>query len=474
MPFLVLSAFLIALAYPMVGVGFVVWVLAAAQFVLLLREIRRGQVTGAGGFIFMSFLFFGVRPIYLMLENDKWLLTNIFRIRVDELEITDAMWWATLALWFFAAGAAAVPVVRRKYFMRRRALQTAEAVQGVVSQTMAGVLIAIQILTLPVMLQLAARGRTLYGTSFGAYFYDLPVPLQSLHILAVIVLLERWLRNKNALNAVLLGFSGCLFLYFTWLMRDVSLFRGFYISGVMVAGIAVLQRLRGRVNYAWLMIPILVLQPFFQYLGGDRQKRNEELAEEGFVDEVFERQTLSEAYWRFYDSKGDMNIFDTFVAANEASPRYYPYLTSWLYVPFHIIPRALWSGKPDRGITQDLTFLRGAPLCPGIAGFFLADGGRLWMLACMLVLGFLVSSLDWYVLTMPRGYLQYCMVGIITVQAMFLSRAFLWFYFWQMMYAVVPIAVLAWLFRRHARKRLGGARQRRPIAGPVLQSPAAG
>jgi len=223
----------------------------------------------------------------------------------------------------------------------------------------------------------------------------------------------------------------------------------------MIAGIAVLQRMKGRVGFAWLIIPIVALQPFFQYLGGDRYKKNEELAEVGLVEEVFGDRSLTEAYWTFYDSGGDMNIFDTFVAATKAEPRFYPYAWSWIYVPFHFIPRAIWPGKPEKGTTMDLSFTRGAPYCPGIAGFFLADGGFLWMLGSMALLGYLVSLLDAYVFTMPATYLRYCLIGIVTVNAMFLSRAFLWFYFWQLMYAIVPCAALAWFFGRNSRQRAG-------------------
>lgn len=460
MPFLLTSAFLLLIAYPMTGTTAVVWVLAASQLVLLIGEIKKRQVTGTGGFIFMSFLFFGVRPIYLVLENDNWLFANIFRIRPDMVEITGAMWWGSAALLMFALGATLVPGFNKKWILRRRAQAGQAEARPVVGQKMATVLVLAQVGTLFIMHQLAGAGRGLYRSSAGAFIYDLPVPLQALHILALVVLLERYLRNKTLGTMAMLAFSGCLFLYFTWLMRDVSLFRGFYVSGVMIAGIAALQRLTGRVSYAWLILPVVLLQPFFQYLGQDRQKRNADLAEEGLADQVFESQTIGEAYWGFYDSKGDMNIFDAFVAATKAEPRYYPYLVSWVYVPFHIVPRAWWEGKPRRGITQDLAFLRGSPLCPGVVGFFLVDGGFAWMLLSMLVLGYLVSRLDWYVLTMPRGYLQFCLIGIITVNAMFLSRAFLWFYFWQMMYAVVPIALLAWFFRRQITKR------RRTVGGP--------
>jgi len=457
MPFLILSAILIFAAYALIGSTTVLWVLAASQLALLVGQIIRRQVTGAGAFVFMSFLFFGMRPLYILIENDRYLFNDIYRIRVDTTELGDSMWWASLALWVFAAAAYAAPKVYGRYFLRRRQRNATITVRPEVTARSVGLLIGLQLATLPVMLGLAVYGRTLYRSALGAYAYDFPVLMQSVHIFALVVLLERWLRRKTTTNLLVLCFSGFLFLDFTWLMREVSIFRGFYLTGVMIAGIALVQRFKGRAGYAWLLVPIIGLQPFFQYLGADRNKANKEMEETSLVDRVFERQTVLQAYWNFYGGTGDMNIFDTFVAAKKAEPRFYPYAWSWLYVPLHLVPRALWPGKPKKGTTMDLSFTRGAPYSPGIAGFFLADGGLIWMLGCMAVLGFLISLLDCWVFTLPRGYLQYCLIGIVTVNAMFLSRFFLWQYFYQMLYAMVPCILLAWYFgsgvRRDTRPR---------------------
>jgi hypothetical protein len=428
-------------------------VLAASQLALLIGQIQKRQVSGAGAFIFMSFLFFGVRPIYVILESDYELLLNLFRVRADIQGVTDAMWWASAGLVCFAIGAFIAPKATATWLQRRRQRAVRGQAQGLVSAKMCYGMLFFQLLTLPLMLFLARSGRGLYGSAFGAYVYDLPVPLQSVHIVAVIVLLERYLRLKTTASLVMLGISGFLFLDFTWLMRDVSLFRGFYIAGVMIAGIAVLQRVKGRVGYAWLIIPIIAVQPFFQYLGENRIAGNEQLEQEGIFEEVLEKRTLLESYWSFYDSRGDMNIFDTFVAAHKSQPAFYPYVWSWIYAPLHFIPRKLWSGKPEKGITQDVRFMRGAPYCPGIAGFFLLDGGLLWMLVSMTVLGFLLATLDAWVFTMPRGYVQYCLIGIVTINAMFLTRFFLWQYFYQLLYAMIPITALAWWFGTSAKLR---------------------
>lgn len=468
MLFLFLSGLLLFAAYPLIGTTMAVWVLAGSQLALLIGEIRKRQVSGAGAFIFMSFLFFAVRPVYMMLEEDYRLFTLIFRIRTDLTGIGDAMWWASAGLLCFALGAYVTPRVNRRWLQRRKARVLAAVNQSLVSLNVCYGMMFFQMMTLPVMFALARGGRGLYASSLGAYAYDLPVPLQAVHIITVIVLLERYLRTKTPASLAMLGISGVLFLGFTWMMRDVSLFRGFYIAGVMIVGIAALQRIKGRVGYAWLIIPVVALQPFFQYLGQDRHKMNEQLAEEGIIDEMLQRQTLAEAYWQFYDSGGDMNIFDTFVAAKKIEPGFYPYVWSWLYIPLHFVPRKLWKGKPEKGITMDMSFTRGAPYSPGIAGMFLRDGGLLWMLLSMFVLGYLISWLDWYVLTMPRGYLQYCLIGVVTVNAMFLSRLFLWQYFYQMLYAMIPIVALAWWLGRSAKRSAAPVRnQRRSMRGAV-------
>jgi hypothetical protein len=465
MPYLLISGFLLLVAQVFVESQTAVWVLACSQLALLAGQIATRQVSGVGGFIFMSFLFFGVRPIYMVLERDYTLFMKLFRTRVDMMIIGDALWWATAGLFCFSLGAYMAPKINRRWLLMRKRRCAVATQQALVGANLCYILMLFQFLTLPVMLVLSRMGRSLYGSAFGAYIYDLPVPLQAVHILTIVVLLERYLRTKTPATFIMLAVSGSLFLAFTWFMRDVSLFRGFYIAGVMIVGIAILQRLRGRVGYAWLIFPVILLQPFFQYLGQTRTLQSEELAEQGMVDVVFEDQTVGEAYWNFYRSNGDMNIFDTFVAAKEATPTYRPYAWSWLYVPLHFIPRAFWEGKPPRGVTMDLSFLRGAPYTPGVAGCFVLDGGLLWMLGSMALLGFLLATLDGWVFTQPRGYVQYCLIGIVTVNAMFLTRFFLWQYFYQMLYALIPIVFLAWWFGRNARQNAASARNQRRTRG---------
>jgi hypothetical protein len=400
----------------------------------------------------MSFLFFGVRPIYMLIEKDYKLLIHVFRMSPDWTVITMAMWWATLAVISFAVGLMLVPKVHKLVLRRRFAKRHVEQ-QFQSFGNYSIFLVGLQLATLPIMYVLASRlGRSIRDSGFGAYGYELPMPLQAIHIFALVYLLQRCIRARSPVNVSLVLISGLALLSFSWLMRDLSSFRGFYLTGIMIAGIACLQLWKGRVGYGWLIIPIMALMPFFQYLGAMRAVENEELASEDIVGQVLQDQTLGQAYWNFFNAGGDMNIFDTFTGATTAEIRFYPYVWSWIYVPLHLVPRALWKDKPKQGKTQDLAFTRGAPYSPGIAGFFLLDGGKLWMIACMLVLGYFVSCADWFVRSMPFSVLQCCLVGVTTINAMYLSRFFLWQYFYQVLYAVVPCILLAWFVGRGSRK----------------------
>lgn len=418
-----------------------IWLLFFSQAALLLGEVFRRQVSGTGGFIFMSFLFFGVRPIYITLENDYSLVNNLFRVYPNFAQIHDNMVWGTLALVVFKLGSLAIHAWKSPSLQVNEPAGHSE--RALVSDKLVGWLVVFQIFTLPVMAYLAFGGRALYGSALGAFAYDFPVVMQAGHIFGFVVILERYLQRRKVTDLTLAIGSAIIFLYFTWLMREVSMFRGFYLAGVMIVGLAALDRILPRVSLVWLILPILLLQPLFQILGSTRYVDNKSLVEYSLIEQAFDEESIAHSYWEFYSGKGDINIFDTFVAARASEPSVTPYIWSWAYAPLHVIPRKLWSGKPEKGITQDLSFMYGAPYCPGIAGFFWLDGASdLWMLFSMGLLGAIVGYLDCRVFSMKNSYLKSCFLGILAVNCMFLTRFFLWAALWQTLYAVVPCYIL--------------------------------
>ena len=217
MPFIFLSFVLLLLGYPMIGSAAAVWLCAFSQLVLFVGEMRKGQVTGSGAFLFMSFLFFGMRPIYLVLESDYSLFTRIFLIQPDMELITSATWWATLAAVMFALGVQCQRKSQAAFWRKRLHRNSLGAVRPVVKSSLVGFLVVAQFATLPLMYLLArSAGRTLYGNTMGAYAYDVPVPMQAIHIFAIVVLFEAYLRKKSPGSVLILVVSSVAFLIFTW------------------------------------------------------------------------------------------------------------------------------------------------------------------------------------------------------------------------------------------------------------------
>lgn len=408
----------------------------------------------------MSFLFFGIRPLYIFIENDWDLFTNVYYLTVTTNDVSEAMFWASLGLWIFSLAAFFTPRTFSRYIFIRTVNNKSINEEQTCSGKNAVFLIGLQLITIPIMYVFSGFGRQLYQSALGAYVYDFPMLLQSVNIFSLVFLFKRLVRARTTSNLIFFIFSAILFLQVSWLMRDLSLFRGFYLSGVLIAGIAILQLMRRQSTFILLLVGVLALQPIFKILGEDRSLNNSEITNINVLERAFGEKSLGELYWSFYDSKGDMNIFDTFLAAKKYEPIYRPYLWSWIYVPFHLVPRALWAEKPISGITQDVSFTNGAPTSPGILGFFLLDGGLVWMLCSMAFLGFLISMLDEYILSMPPGNLQAIFIGIITINSMFLSRFFLWQYFYQMLYSFLTVTILSrWLARREYIFKLAKHRQ---------------
>jgi hypothetical protein len=446
---LVISAALLVLGGVFWGTAFGCWLLIASELLLFARFIRE-PVSGLGSFVFMSVMFFALRPIYILLHHDYGLLQHLFRVAPDIAMVHRNSFWSALGLSAFVLGG----LVLRGVLTRNLAAGfLAERAAGIVrvpafSDNLANVLLTSQVVSWILMKGIAAAGTGLYGSALGAYMYDLPAVIHGGQIACLMIFLERLIQRRT--NAgMYFAASALLFITFTFLMRDVSVFRGFYLAGLMIGGIAVAARVRRRVGYAWLIVPIIIALPLFRALGEMRYEERETIGQTvaSRSAEIFR----PESYWRFFDSRGDMNIFDSFIAASEANPNRRPYVLSWLYVPVHLVPRKLWPGKPERGVLQDHSFSHGAPYSPGIAGYFVLDGGRVWMVACMALLGSVVALLDLLAMRTRIDWLRSTIYAVFVINAMFLTRFLLWQYAYQVLYMLLPILALAWFTQSHVR-----------------------
>ena len=433
--------------------SFSVFALAASQLIILTSEVYIGKLSGVGGFIFMYFLFFAVRPLYIILENDYDLFSRVFKTTIQQVDIISSMWWATLCLIIFFLGA----LFLRRSTTNKLNITTSikksspQCAIRITTKQIIYLLFLQFILLIPIFI-LARSGRlNLYGTTYGAYLYDLPMLLQGFELISFIVIFNSWKQYK--ISIIYLLMSASLFVSFSWFMRNLSMFRGFYITGLLSGILSIILLSGKRFGYIFLIPLVVFLQPIFSLVGKNRALQNSSLIESLSSEMDFlDISSYIKSMWDYYNSMGDMNIFDSFVVQLQHQPSFQSYLWSWLYIPLHIIPRALWATKPHGGITQDLAYLNDAPVGPGIVGYFFADGGYSWMILCMFILGYLIAYLDYRLLKLSNQTLKSCLIAIYVVNSMFLTRFFLWQSFYQFIYTALP-CFLALKFLRQTKQR---------------------
>ncbi len=439
--FTILSIIFLLISFPIKEIIYpsVFFSLGSILF-LFLDEFRTKNISGTGSFIFGSFLFFFLRPAYILLEKDYVLFQNYFYVSNFNKLIGPSCWWS-------AAGILAFKIGSRIHFEKiilviKNTLNKYIALDNVPSTSAKYTLLGIGASTYPVINSLANAGRTLYGNYAGAYMYDLPILIQSVVVYITLLFFKEFLSNKSLNNLVFAIISIIYFLYFTLQMRNISIFRGFYLTGGMILAISLVHLIyREKVGFSWIIVPFVVLQPIFKELGKVRSLLNDEVMG-SLMGDVQSKGFLNN-YWQFYSSSGDMNIFDTFVAAFNARPEWYPRILSWLYVPVHFIPRNIWPGKPLSGILQDVSFANNIPYSPGLIGYFLLDGGKVWMILSMITLGIIIGNADLLISKLKRGIFKSFLYAAIAVNALQITRFFLWQGFYQALYSIVPTLLVA-------------------------------
>lgn len=407
---------------------------------LVVDLLRQGRLTNLGAFLLLAFILYGIRPLYILVEDDRDLIYSMMG-RVPILPVVSrGMYIAVIAMLTICVGHA---VARIQWPLRPfRSLKGVPIQAYFPKPTQAGAsaLLAFQFLCLLFLLGLRARGLSIYTADAGAYSYLFPQVLQAAQIFPLVV----FAYNKNKAGPagqIRFGISLALFALFTFYMKDLSMFRSFYLTGAICAVIAVLHSQRGRVAYWILVLPVLYLLPAFRALGETRFLGADEAFTVAF--EVM-RSFSFEKWWEFFNAKGDMNVFDTLVAGVHSAPRFYPYIQAWFYAFAHFIPRAWWPAKPERGMLVDMSFTQGAPHSPGLAGFYYLDGGFLWMLLSCFVTGMILYALDRWLFTMRPGYLRSTLFGIVVINSLYATRGYLHFTIIQYVFMIVPVLLLAW------------------------------
>lgn len=434
--------------------------LILAQLAILGSCIVERRVTAVGSFIFMYVLFFAFRPLFFFTERDWELMTRLFRLPPDMSLPYNALCWAGLCLICFRIGSL-LPTANQPPALLRTYLKAERKSVYLLDRRDILPLLLLQLITLLALQWVVGRSGGLYG--FGtSYIYDMPVPIQAVHAFSVIFILQMHRMDRRNLPLKwALAASVLLFVAFTITMRTVSIFRLFYLTGFLVVCFAYLASRQRRVGYAWLILPIIIALPLFDVLGRVRYESNDAVGTRlrREIDDLLTPRN----YWLFFEGQRDMNIFDSYTAALEWQPKDKPYFKQWLYPAVHWIPRKVWKSKPPGGMQIDLAGpMRGAPYSPGINGIFYLGGGYLYMLASMVLLGYCIAKVHATIAGMKDGVLKWTYYGTFVVNAMLLTRFFLFQFVWQVMYVAVPCFGLNYLLIRKLR-----IRRKRKLAEPA-------
>jgi hypothetical protein len=414
----------------------------------------RVTVTCVGAFSFSYLLFYVGRPLFMVLENDLALFDFPLYVHVDFDTIYRATLWAAGGLIAFLSGASLVnnqDSTIQQYVGGMVDLKKLFAAEGIQSQLVYR-LIVMQFISTAILKMFGGGGQNVLTVTYSsAYVYFLPSMVQSIHIMTVIAIVDKQ-RHKPFLSQFTpsLVISVILMLIYTYYLRNVSFFRGYYVTGIMALFYGAMMCLRGRVGYFWIIAPMLLLMPLATEFGALRMMDNKQI--HTYLSEHASKMFGVERLWTTFSSGGDMNIFDTFVAAYLYEPKKSPYILQWLYTLVHWVPRAIWKSKPEFGMMIDMSFTRGAPYSPGLLGLFYLEGGLIWMLFGMMVIGAILAKVDNYFLRMEKDYYAFCYYGTLVVNSLFASRVLLYASLYQTLYMIVPCWLLnRWIFRERVK-----------------------
>lgn len=442
-------------------------------FAVVQMQRSRGNrsISCVGAFTFSYLLFFVARPLFLVLNDDKALFAFPLAVNVSFEHIYKSLLWAAAALVAFLAGASLVKARDLQAPGNPSGMDEKAGFSGkpAVSSSVITKLLLLQLISTVVLFLIGGRGRsTLTEQYTSAYIYFLPSVVQSIHIIAVMVILDRQ-RQQGLGQQFTFPFlaSAALLLVYTYYMRNVSAFRGYYMTGLIAAFLSSLMCLRGRAGYLWIVIPMLFLLPIVSQLGAMRTLSNQQIRT--YIDQNEVALFGLSKVWTTFSSSGDFNIFDTFIAANHSDPKSHPYILQWLYTLVHWVPRAFWESKPKGGLMIDTDFLNKAPFTPGVSGLFYLEGGYVWMLVCMIVLGIILARMDSYQFQMKDSFYKFCFYGIMVTNSIFAPRVVLYQSVYQTLYMLAP----CWILTRWISRSQRGTGQQIPAVEnlPVLLAP---
>ncbi len=249
------------------------------------------------------------------------------------------------------------------------------------------------------LLSKLAGGRLTEFTD-NAYLYLFPVATYGVDLYVFSNLFS--IKTKNRRNKLsIICLSLVMIIMKSIIMRQLSSFRSVALCLLISIVIGLICK---SLNNLFLIIFYLFIIPLITFLGQTRYDTANEFSDsfENLISSDFFTDYFKSIFLSF-SSNGDYTAFDVFVSVLSHKQEFYPFGLSFLYIPFHLIPRFIWSNKPIAGsLTDDsfnLAFQAGKfvsiPYTPGIVGQYYLEGGIFFMFILIALTAYFCRSLDY-------------------------------------------------------------------------------
>jgi hypothetical protein len=416
---------------------------------------RFGGVTLTSCFVTISGFVFGSRAIYIAL-NDDFSIMNGFGLPGSHAIVIDAMAYVTICMVAYIMGAMALcGKVLRSQRLQLVAVSRKMAALNLTPLYLYGQ-IGLTVLLLPY--GLGAVRSAIYETSDSAYIYLLPTLAHGFDLYFFTHIFSRWWGNRTAGGsvAVLVWFG--LTIFHAYLLSNMSPFRGYYLAGLAACAIAFLLIIRHRVSW-WFLVGIFAIYPLFKSLGSARAMTNSEMIAEVVLQptQAYTSDGLKQAFGQYTD----LNMLDTLTASLAWEHNRRPYLLSFFYPLVHWIPRSWWKSKPTGGVLADLGYVysselkREVPYSPGIIGFLNDDGGKIYMIGAMFLLGIFMRGWELFVLRLQTYEMQIAIWAALFFAALVTVRFLPYQIFYQFLIFIGPCWVCdRFMLKRAVQKRI--------------------
>lgn len=441
--YVMLSLFLLTVT-PSLDYAYVALIiLASCSFYYLIFKKSKisDRLSFFGAFTFVYLGFFLVRAFYVLKESDFDAISGILKGSSNIRYVIAGIAWSTISLVSFILGGLIFNKIHQKnhriknkvYVINSLNIKNFEIDKEkyiVVILKIIVQLISIVIIY-PISQTLSNLSLNLAQYSDNAYIYVLPYVGLGINLSVYTIATDSAVKYKfrNTHTNTYFFLATCLCLIYSYLIIPLSNSRQYAYGSFVVMGLIFALRSFQKINGLIFFSAISLLIPLIRIMGDFRSKSFSYIFEHINLLDIF----TFDSYWNFFSSKGDFNIFDTFVVTLQYQPKYHPFINSILYVFVHWVPRSVWPSKPVGGVLVDQSHLHGIPFSPGLNGYFYLDGGYIWMIIMMFLTGSLICYLDSIfdrissIQRQQNNYVFYLMsYSVLLISISMLTRSFLY------------------------------------------------